>query len=378
MRAKLLVFSPFVADSETFDSTLKVRLDSIISYSVKRNKAAVGEFSLILQQPVDVKPKDMLYLRDDHREFWLLVKTVAFDDGNNTVTVSGCDLKGLLARRQCLYPSEEQDVGTQGYDIVKGFTGECCAHYVRNNLTAPKVVQRKIHKLIIDESNLRCGNPSATYRARFESVSDVVQKLCDNDGLCWDVVGDLENNNLVFKVYPPVSRNELQTSREQVVFSIARKNVSSFTREISDSEEKNVIYATKSGGTLESDAFTAVVYRDESVIPSGIHRNEVHINVSCDDYEDIDKYALYDTTDYVSTDYIKAKVSNPNEYGLKYNVGDQVSLYDIKRGDVVHTEITSVEISRSNSSFDLSLTFGKARPKPLQKVINISRTGVLK
>ena len=54
MRAKLLVFSPFENDSETFDSNLKERLDSIISYNVKLNKAAVGEFSMILPQPVDV------------------------------------------------------------------------------------------------------------------------------------------------------------------------------------------------------------------------------------------------------------------------------------------------------------------------------------
>lgn len=377
MKAKLLVFSPFRNDAETFDSNLKERLDSVISYNVKLHKAAVGDFSVVLAQPVDIVPKDTIFLKDGHREFWLIARTINYNDSNNTVTISGTDLKGLLTRRQCLYQAEAQDVGTQGYDVVKGFTGVCCAHYVRNNLTAPEVPQRKICNLIIDESNLQCGNPSATYRARFESVADVVQKLCEQDGLCWDVVGDFNINKLVFKVYVPVSRNAMQTERDQVVFSIARKNVSSFTREISDNEEKNVIYATKSGGTLESDAFTAVVYRDEAEIPSGVDRNEIHINVSCDDLEDIDKYALYDATDYVSTDCVTTKAANPNEYGLSYHIGDMISLYDVKRGDIVHTDISTVEISRSNNSFDLNLTFGKARPKPLKKIINVTKRGVL-
>lgn len=377
MRALLLVFSPFRSESETFNSNQKDRIDTIISYNVKKYAVAIGEFSLVLNQSANISRGDMLLLKDEHRIFWLLVKTIFYDDEANITTVSGTDLKGLLLKRQCLYSSEAQDVGTYGYDVIKGFTGECCAHYVRNNLVSPEVMERQIPNLIIDESTLRCGNPSATYMARFESVSDVVQKLCEQDGVCWDVVGDLESNKLIFKVYTPVCRNALQASREQVVFSIGRKNVSSFTREMSNSEEKNVIYATKSGGTLESDAYTSVVYRDETFIPSGVDRDEIHINVSCEDFEDIDKYALYDTTDYVSTDCIKCKVAYPYEYGLDYNVGDLVSVYDVKRGDVVHTSIVSADISRSNNNFDLNLTFGKEKPKPFKRIINLTKKGVL-
>lgn len=377
MRAKLLVFSPFRNESDTFDSNLKERIDEIISYNVKRHKAAVGEFSLLLPQSSDIKIDDVLYLEDEHRKFWLIARTVLYDDASNTISVTGTDLKGYATYRQCLYRSEAQDIGTYGYDVVQGFTGECCAHYVRNNLTSPEVPERKIINLVVDESTLRCGNPSATYRARFEVVSDVLQKLCENDSVCWDIIGDFDTNKFIFKVFPPICRNVSQTSREQVVFSIARKNVSSFTREISNTEEKNVFYATKSGGTLESDAYTAVVYRDESSIPSGVDRKEMHINVSCDDFEDVDKHALYETTDYISNDCVKTQVVNPNEYASSYDLGDMVSIYDAKRGDVVNSDIVSVEINRNNSSFDLSLTFGKERPKPLRKIINITKKGVL-
>lgn len=376
MKTKLFVFSPFVSDEDTFDSNLKERMDEIISYSVKCHSNAVGEFSLTVSQSVNIIPDDIIRIVDAHREWWLIARNISFDDENMTMTVTGCDLKGLLLYRICLYASEAQDVGTYGYDVVQGFTGYCCAHYVKNNCTEPEVPQRKIYGLQIDESFLQVGNPNATYRARFGTVAETVQNICENDGMCWDIVGDLTLNKFVFKVYPPIQRTSLQTTENQVVFSISRKNVSSFHRELGNSEYKNVFYATKSGGTLESDAYTAIVYRDESEIPSGMDRKEMQLNVSCDEFSEVDMYALHEATEYVETDSIKIDVTYVDEFCLEYFIGDRITVYDTVRKAVLHTNITSAEYSASNSEQQLSLTFGKEKPKPLKKIINKFNNGV--
>lgn len=376
MKAKLFVFSKFCSDEDTFDTNLKERLDEVISYSVKPHSNAVGEFTLVVRQPTDIVPDDILRIVDAHREWWLIARHIAYDDANKTMTVTGMDLKGILMYRTCLYASEAQDTGTYGYDVVQDFTGACCVHYVKNNCTEPTVPQRKIYGLIVDESSLQAGNPQATYRARFEYVADVVQKICENDGQCWDIVGDMTLNKFVFKVYAPTPRTSVQTKNNQVVFSISRKNVSAFQREIGNSELKNVFYATKSGGTLESDAYTAVVYRNESEIPYGLDRKEMHLNVSCDEFSEVDMYALHEATEYVASDSIKIKPANIEDFCTKYFVGDKITVYDTMRNAVLHTNITSAEYSASNSERSLSLTFGKEKPKPFKKLQNKFNNGV--
>ena len=376
MRASLFVYEQFKSDSDTFESNFKDRTTEIINYSVKVHSTSVGEFSLTVKQPMDILPDNILRIVDMHHVWWLIARHIVYDDENLTMTVTGTDLKGLLQYRNTLYASEAQDVGTYGYDVVQGYTGTCCVHYVKNNCIDPEVPQRKIYGLTYSSSSLNKGKPSTTYRARFESVSDVVHKICENDGVCWDIVGDLHTNKFVFFVYEPTDRSAEQTEHNQVVFSITRKNVLKFQREIGNTEHKNVFYATKSGGTLESDAYTAVVYRDETTIPSGLERKEMHLNVSCDEFSEVDMYALYEATDYVETDSIQISVSNVQEFEKEYFLGDKITAFDYRRQAILNTFVKSVQYSRGNGKESLSLTFGTEKPKLLRKIINKIENGV--
>lgn len=375
MGAKLIVYGKFTNENNTFDSKYKGMYNKVISYSVNKHATAVGEFTLAVDINADIVPDDILWLVDGPHKWWLVARQISYDDSNQTTTVTGTDLKGWLAYRNTLYAAVEQDTGTFGYDVVQGYTGACCAHYVRNNCIDPTDATRRMPRLVIDEKSLQVGKPTATYKARFELVSDVVQKLCENDGVCWDIVGDPEKNCFRFIVYTPTDRSAEQTVREQVLFSIKRKNVLSFRREIGNTELKNAFYATKSGGTLESDAYTAVVYRDEENIPTGYDRKEMQLNVSCEDFSDVEMYALYNVTDYVETDSFNIQTI-PSGFNTDYFVGDRISVYDSVRGAIFSPYIKAATYNKSISEEQLSLVFGTSTPKIVQKLLNKIKNGV--
>lgn len=382
---KLFVFSPLSAEEPKYNDAYKGLITNIVSYSITKKATSVGEFSIVLPVPVsivkNIECDDILWLQDGDKEYWLIVRKMNYSTSNNTLTLAGTDLKGLLSKRITLYPPEEQDKGTFGYDVKQGTTEECCNHYVNNNAVDANDSNRNIFGLVFTESGSVIGVKEDTYMSRFENLADVIEKLTDNAKIVWDIVGKIYedrtlNDNYVFSVSACVDKSKNQSVRPQAIISPKRKNVKELQREISNTELKNVLYATKSGGTLESDAFTATVYRDTE-IPNGIKRNEIQLNVSCEEFSDIEQYALHDATDYVSTDSITFEVAHPEDYGKKYDVGDIVTVVDSFGNAELTDAITAVTINSSKTDYKVQITVGFSEPKPVKKIINKINKGVI-
>lgn len=378
---KLFVFAPLSSEMPTFGDAYKGHITNVASYSVTKRGTSVGEFSIVLPVPVsivsDIKEDDILWLIDKGKKYWLIVRGLDFSTKNNTLTLTGTDIKGFFSNRITLYPPEEQDTGTFGYDVVQGTTEECCIHYVNNNVVNALDENRNIYGLVCKKNEESVGLSSDTYRTRFEPLSEVLTKLTDNARVMWDIAGDIANNKFVFSVISCVDKSIKQTDRAAVVFSSRRKNVSELHRKTSNAELKNVIYATKSGGTLESDAFTATVYRDDE-IPKGIDRKEIHLNVSCEELSDIERYALHEATDYVKSDSITFEAVYPEDYGEKYDIGDIVTVVD-DFGNVELTDaITAATVTSSATEYKVQLTVGFSEPKLVKKLVNKINKGAIK
>ena len=382
---KLYVFSPLSEERPKFNDAYKGLITNISSYSVAKRATSIGEFSIVLPAPVSIVSNfvndDILWLQDGAKEYWLILRKIVFSTANNSLTLSGTDLKGLLGNRITLYPSKEQDKGTFGYDVVQGTTEECCIHYVTNNAINAADSNRNIYGLVCHKNaNLAVGIKDDTYMSRFENLADVINKLTDNAKVIWDIVGKAyEDRTLkdefVFSVSPSVDKSKNQSVRSKVILSTRYKNVSELHHEISNTELKNVIYATKSGGTLESDAFTATVYRDEAM-PTGINRKEIQLNVSCEDIADIDRYALHDATDYVENDSITFETSNPDDYGKVFDLGDIITVVDTFSNAELSDVITAVTVNKSKSEYKVQITVGFSEPKLVKKIVNKINKGV--
>ena len=333
----------------------------------------MGEFALTL--PVGSNSADLIeantLLWVDKAD-WLLVRNVHAD--HQLYTVTGHDLKGLLADRITLY-GHEQDTGTYGYDVVQGSTETVLKHYIANNLTAPEDENRRIRGLILAADQGR-GLASDTYMSRFQPLHELAEAVCKNGKIGYDITADLSLNKMIFDVVTGVDRSKGQASVNRVVFSRKFKNVLSLERESGITANKNVFYATKSGGTLESDATTVMVSGEEEV-PAGINRREMQLNVSCDSVADIETYALKDVNDYAKTDSFVVSPGSFDDYGPVYSLGDKVTIEDEALNVTLDAVIAEAEKSITPEGRTLTLTFGTKKPRILNQLnIKINNKGV--
>lgn len=368
------IFKPFKLTSDTFQGNYVGVINNVISFSATKNYQSIGDFELSFSMLyyMNIDEDYVLYVVDGNVKHWLIVRNVAVK--NKVCSVTGTDLKGLLSYRVTLY-GKEQDTGTYGYDVVQGTTEECCRHYVKNNAIAPEDNNRKIPRLLFAGYH-GYGLKNDTYMSRFETLSDVIEKLCSNAGVYWDIYGDLENDCFRFEVLNTVDKSSLQAQRNQVVFSVERKNIIAMERVKGGADYKNVFYATKTGGTLESDATTILVTRDTE-IAKGVDRKEMQLNVSCDTVSEIKTYALHETTDYIKTDSLTADISDIRNYGITYEIGDKVTVVCKDLNLKIDSVITSVAFTRSKSEKTIKITVGDATPKLLKRInTKINNKGV--
>ncbi len=361
------VFKPFKNNSETFDSNFVGIINNVKTVSVTKSYVSIGEFSLTYSADVEIEIKKeyILCLCLENMNYWLIARNIKIDRKNNEVTVTGTDLKGYLGYRITLY-SKEQDTGTYGYDVVTGTTEECCNHYLNNNIVNPTDSNRVIPKLLLSEkADYNIGIKNDKYMSRFEPLSDVIEKLCANAGIWWDITVDTSANCFRFKVFDIVNKSSKQSTLTPVVFSRTRKNLSEYTYEVGNTEFKNVFYATKSGGTLVSDATTVTVLRKGETASKGIDRKEMHLSVNCDDVSEISTYALHEVEDFVECESLTFAVANSDGYGTEYNIGDMITVVDVEDNLKIEAVISDVTVSKSKADSTLKITVGKARPKPI-------------
>ena len=359
------IFKPLETDNDTFDGNKIGEIPGFTSYTYTKHWQRPGTFELtfISGSSADETKiaEDTVLLVDGD---WLIVAGVKPTDTMTTVT--GYDFKGYLKQRITLF-AEEQDTGAQGYDVISGSTETVMKHYIQNNASEPSDANRKIPGMTVAEDGQR-GLEADSYMARLENLSDVEESICTNADVGYTVDVDYANNRIVFDILPKTDKTEAQIVRNRVVFAVNRGNVISLSGERNAENYKNVFYATKSEGDLESDAITQKVLRSGATEATGPYRREVQVNVSADSVSEIETYARHEAENYIMADSYTVEAGSIEEYGTDYSLGDVVTVKDIARGKSVDKVITQAVKSISGAEKSLKLTFGDQKRKLLSGI----------
>lgn len=358
-------FKPFTNENDTFQSCFILATQEIISYEYTKKWCGTGEFTMTLPLKQEfirnILVNDIIYYNND----WLIITNTSYN--NTQLTLSGTDLNGLLDTRITVF-GNTQVAGADGYDVVKGSTGECVNHYVNNNLVNPTEEQRKIPKMTINKTAAGIQNDS--YMARLQLLSEVVIDLCNNANIGYRVDGWLQGNKYRFNTLQGADRSVHQKDNPFVILSGKWGNVIDTVYSHSVENLYNAIYAT--GADV-----TQTIYRNDTV-PKGFLRRETAVDVSVDTVADIKQYALYNVQDNIEVHNYDLDIKTVGMYGESFDLGDIITVKDEFTNNMFTAQVTEVKMSISSGQRKISITLGKQNQKLLNKIITGIYNGNLK
>lgn len=338
------------------------------SYSYKKHMYEIGKFTLTVPNTVNgiktIQPDMLLLVLDEYVNDSLVITSVKSDD--NHTTLSGYDLKYLLAWRITLFPPSEIEAGTYGYDVATGTTGSIIEHYIDYNMGENADEDRQIYGITFGD--LAEGIEDDTYMSRMQPVNEVVEALCKNAdiGYSVDIVHEGDITGYVVSVFEGVDRTDGQMQNSKMVFADYTFSAESITAETNTEERKNLIWAIN-GGTVDEATVTAVNNSDESDDPTGFARRETVTTVNCD-VEDVEIYAKKDMDGSIDKTEINVRASLYSEYGTRYNIGDKVTT--IKNNSGYDRRVLSVEKMYSGSNRKVAVTLGEIPERKIIKRLN--------
>ncbi len=345
----------------TFANDFVFASNKITSYEYKKHFTKVGDFTMVLPFREDFLRK----LEENGTVFfdsdWLWIQTLKYD--GKQIVLSGKDIKGLLDTRIALF-GNTQISGAEGYDVVSGDTAHCIKHYLDNNCIAPDDTAR-ILPLTWGGGDI--GIYPDNYMTRLEFISDIVNKMCENAEIGYDVKGKLTQSGFDFILIKGVDRSHLQSDRPRVIFSAAHGNVKAFSFEHSIDDLYNEIYAEDANGIIKPVARgseSTGILRRECTVSAGISSTDP----ATSNY--FDSHVLNEIADNIENHSYNIDPSDASGYGAIYNIGDYVTVLDDYTHNLARVQITEVTKNYSQGKRNISVVFGRPKQKPLQKVVN--------
>lgn len=345
-----------------------------ISISFEEHLYRVGEFEIMLH-PSDpiceyIQENDILSVDGAYFGIVRSIQELQTNTGQQ-ISVSGDDLKGMLAQRITLYPQTAIQEGLQGYDAIRDVSTETLVKYfVNNNCVQTTNPKRVIYGLSIAPDQKR-GLEKDQYMTRFESLTDLLEKNLEPQNMGYTITPDFLNNRYVFDVVVGSDHTANQYQNNRVLFDVKLKTLTQLEYFFSIRNYINTFYASLSKSRNEAETLTCMYYRDGEEESEGIHRFETHLNISAnlpDDelYENMRKYALKDATQYERSEELTIMPTEKYTYGKDYTLGDYVTLQN--RGVLfhrlarqMHVQIVSVAHRWLNRVITHELSFGPGK-----------------
>ncbi len=348
-----------------------------LSYEYEKYFNGVGTFTLEL--PVNTRFRAELLVNrilvTDSGDALIIKNILTTLD---KIKVTGYDLNGLLCDRVTL------GTASDGYDPHAGSTEACVKYYVRNNLAESEVAQRNLPRFEVVSSTLDRGVAADHAQPRYQNLQELVTEMCGAAKLGWRVYinpkgGSADTPVCLFDVAEQVDRSAGQSERDRVVFSVQTHNVSEMTREVGITSAKNVLYldidgtvvqypqTAESDGTESGDGGESTAKRTPG---AGYDRREEYCSLSCGSLneEDYGIEAEQNIADRMEeTDSLTIDAGSPLDYGVRYNVGDIVTVYDRDRSLQLDSVISAAKVTRSGGEYSVRLTLGDSKPKLLDQ-----------
>ena len=309
------------AEKPKFSENLVGILSDVISFKYTRRAYDIGSFEMEVPTHAKgaeyIQPDRMLIVGEKLSEAYVkgdptrrivngtFLYVTEIDKNDQTITVTGYDLKYLFALRVTLFPAEEQDKGTYGYYVVSGTTFSCISNLINYNIVNSTDSDRQIFgmsAIMMPTTQIDAGLTGIQddrYMTRLEPLSTAIFNLLKN---CkthfYDVRLLIDDNADDADNYNP----HLESSEDKptIIIDESRYNIKSYTRKDGTSAYKNAIYAVSGTG---DDVLVKCVKR-EGDTASGIKRKEVVLDVDTDSVSEIDRYAIKAAEDYnISDDF---------------------------------------------------------------------------
>lgn len=237
-----------------------------------------GDFELYVpatDKMINLLQKDRFVVRTDDTRKCMIIQNIELQtdvENGNYLSVTGKDLKNILSRRIIWKQI-----------TVSGYVEWCVRNLIETNAIDPEDPDRKIPRLELAEEIGLQDKMSTQYTGN--NLEEVIQGICKNYKLGYDVELDLDNKKFIFCLYSGVDRSYNQAANPYVVFSNDFENLLSTNYKRSGEAFKNVAKIAGEGeGTARKYAVAGTA--------TGLNRFEMFVDardVSTNEGE-IDEY----------------------------------------------------------------------------------------
>ena len=366
-----MIFSVFRPLSSQYPDLISAHVTDFIEaedYSYTKHWYEIGDFTLSVPATANkissVKPDMLLFVQEDSGGVCdsLIITSVTHEDEQRYV-LKGTDMKGLLSYRVSMFPQEEIDAGTYGYDVRQGSTGSIIAGFIDYNCISSTDNNRNIYGLELGTMN--GGIAEDTYMSRLQPLNEIAEALCRNADIGYDIsfTPDYPERYLVETIQGTDRTSSNLSESRRCVFADYLCNMNEVSVENKVSDRRNVIWVIN--GNDSDTAVVTSIYKETGDGVSSFLRRESVITASCD----IDLTELYvnsKTSDMKNKTNLKLGLADPAAYGRDFNIGDIVTImYDAGAYD---QRILSVHKSYNASGKKISVDVGNVPDKkPFKK-----------
>jgi|GEM_PF-2478241 len=384
------VYNFLSEEKPKFSQNLVGIVSDVTNFKYTRRAYDIGSFEMTIPTHADetecIQPDRMLIVGEKIKQTYIdgdptkriVVGTFLYvtdvEKKDDTITVTGYDLKYLFALRVTLFPKEEQDKGTYGYYVTSGTTFSCISDIINYNIVNTTDSDRQIYGMfgITMPVNQINADPPLTgiqddrYMTRLEPVSTAIFNLLKN---CkthfYDMRLIIDDNAEDGDSYNP--HMESSEDKPTIIIDESRYNIKSYTRKDGTSAYKNAIYAVVGSG----DAVTVKCVKRPDDTASGVKRKEVVLDVDTDSVSEIDRYALKAAEEYVISDDFEIEplfMDDEAEPELAQKVSIRID------GIEYNTVITEITDEYANGKHSQSYVCGDKKLKVLN-VLNKATAG---
>ena len=332
------------------------------SLRIKRLFRGVGDFQMELSLDHPMLPRmqrDRILYPVGFPERAMLIEDISMEEGKDKAVVKGYTLSGIYKRRICVPPSSSAD--SYGYDRIIANAETVMQHYIKNNVTDPESVIRKIDCLMLEENRDR-GMQDIAWSVRFEELDTVLAQIGAYADCGFDVVPDFQRKKLVARFLTGRDLTGTDGLR-RVTFASSMGNVMSATY-------------TESGRRYKNAAVVAGAGEDENRLilnvgdAQGMERREVYVDGgSEEDPAQLRYKAEHNLAEKTLEQAIKAQTKDTPScrYGVHWDLGDVVNVWQGDR--MMRARITQIQESHeANKAAKLTVAFGDP-PAGIERVI---------
>lgn len=225
-------------------------------------------------------------------------------------------------------------IGT-GYDTQTGAAETLLRHYVDVNCinaldgAGDAASARVIPQLTLSDTDGERG-VTCTYSARYETIAEILETICNASGLGWEVDFDRDSATFVFDVISGTDRSE--QSVNPIIFKLELNNLKTIDYQSSQIDTKTLAYVGGSGEDASRIVQEVYLTDDE---PTGFARHETFVSASNTD--DVGELVTVGESELHER---SGELSLSAEIDLNFAAQQYLRDYDL--GDIVTVQYTGV------------------------------------